>query len=182
TPQLPSLGGRGEQIRGAGAPSLFGRGSGRSSPRIPDGYHLVGSTRETAPVALQPPTPSPSEPMGTGDASTNPSADGAPPAATPADAAKPPQTWHGLKHPVQPFAPPGASPVAPTTPGYYSLLDELRGKYLEKPPRWPYPRGGPIPPSFAEFDFSYLDALPWEQRDWAERLHRVPVGDHWLLS
>ena len=120
--------------------------------------------------------------MGTGDASTNPSADGAPPAGAPADAAKPPQTWHGLKHPVQPFAPPGASPVAPTAPGYYSLLDELRGKYLEKPPRWPYPRSGPIPPSFAEFDFSYLDALPWEQRDWAERLHRVPAGDHWLLG
>lgn len=115
-----------------------------------------------------------------------PAAD-APPAAPAAgekkaDAPKPPPTWHGYKIPVQPFAPPGAFPILPTDAGYYTLLDELRGEVRDKPPRWPYPRSGPILPSFAEFDFSYLDAIPFDQRDWAEKLHRVPVGDHWLVG
>src|SRR5439155_2859960 len=98
------------------------------------------------------------------------------------DGPKPPPTWHGHKLPVQPLAPPGASPVAPTGPGYYTLLDEIRGNLRDKPPRWPYPRGGPIPPSFNEINFSYLDAIPFGERDWAERLHRVPLGDHWIVS
>ena len=79
-------------------------------------------------------------------------------------------------------APPGALPVLPTGPGYYTLLDMVHGSPADNPPRWPYPRSGIIMPSFAEFSFSYLDPIPFEERDWAERLKRVPVGDHWLFS
>src|SRR5262245_44754450 len=41
--------------------------------------------------------------------------------------------------PIQPFPRPGYFGVAPTGPGYYSLLDELRDDYREKPPKYPYP-------------------------------------------
>jgi hypothetical protein len=95
---------------------------------------------------------------------------------------KPPVRWHGHKMPIQPFAPPGDAPIAPTGPGYYTLLARLRGDEQEKPPRWPYPRFGLLQPSFAEIDFRYLDAIPMADRDWAEKLHRVPVGGHWLMS
>jgi len=125
-------------------------------------------------VILQPPTPAPNPP---GAVPPGPAPGGKPPAA-----AKPPPKFHGHKYPVQPFAPPGAVQVPPTDAGFYTLLAMIQGEEQEKPPRWPYPRGGPIPPSFAEFDFSYLDSIPPEDRDWAERLHRVPVGDHWLVS
>ena len=100
-----------------------------------------------------------------------------PPSGTP-DAKK----FHGHRYPIQPFAPPGASPVPPTDAGYYTLAALVKGEEQAKPPRWPYPRGGPFPMPFNEVDFSYLDAIPMADRDIAERLHRVPVGDHWLFS
>lgn len=101
------------------------------------------------------------------------------PAAAPAE---PPPTWHGHKYPVQPFAPPGAFPIAPTGPGFYSLLDQIRGNEAEKPPRWPYPRSGPFQPPFNEISFTYLDPIPFSERDWAEKLKRIPLGEHWLFS
>jgi hypothetical protein len=58
----------------------------------------------------------------------------------------------------------------------------VRGTPAERPPRWPYPRSGVIMPPFFEYDFSYLDSVPFADRDWAEKLKRVPVGDHWLFS
>jgi hypothetical protein len=121
------------------------------------------------------------EPFASPAASTpapTPSESGAPPPAAP----QPPPTWHGHKYPVQLFAPPGAAPVPPSGPGYYTLLEMVRGDWQEKPPRWPYPRSGPYPFSFAETSFTYLDPIPFDQRDWAEKLKRVPVGDHMLFS
>jgi hypothetical protein len=99
------------------------------------------------------------------------------PAAAPA-----PCTWHGHKHPTQPLAPPGAFPVPPTGAGYYNLRQLVEGTPGEKPPRWPYQRSGIVMPSYAEFDFSYLDPLTHDERDWAERLKRRPLGEHWLFS
>lgn len=160
----------------------------------PEGWHRAGSSRdlpETAPPAPPPrPIGVPPPDMPVGDAGTttekkDDKKDGEKKDGEKKDDKKkeePKPTWHGHKHPTQPFPPPGASPVAPTDPGYYTLLDHVRGDYQEKPPRWPYPRSGPIGLPFNEIDFKYLDALPFEERDWAERLHRVPVGDHWLFS
>lgn len=93
-----------------------------------------------------------------------------------------PCTWHGLKHPTQPFAPPGAFPVVPTGEGYYTLRQLVQGDPAEKPPRWPYARSGIVMPSYAEYSFAYLDPIPFAERDWAEGLKRNPVGEHWLLS
>jgi hypothetical protein len=138
----------------------------------PDGWHRVGSSRDLPELVPPPPefTGSPTTDSGTtGETTDAPKREG-------------PKTWHGHKYPVQAFAPPGGFPILPTGPGYYTLLDEIRGNFRDKPPRWPYPRSGPIMPPFNEIDFTYLDAIPFDQRDWAERLHRVPVGDHWLFS
>lgn len=98
------------------------------------------------------------------------------------DAPKDPPTWHGYKMRVLPLAPPGGFPIPPTGPGYYTLLELVHGTPAEKPPRWPYPRSGPMQMSFSEIDFSYLDAIPFDQRAWAEKLKRIPLGDHWLFS
>lgn len=100
----------------------------------------------------------------------------------PKPADKPPVRWHGHKMPVQPFAPPGDAPIAPTGKGYYTLWSAVHGDEGDKPPRWPYPRFGLLQPSFAEIDFRYLDAVPTDDRVWAEKLKRVPLGDHWLGS
>jgi hypothetical protein len=100
----------------------------------------------------------------------------------PKEPPKPPPTWHGHKVPVQPFVPPGAAPIPPTGPGFYTLLSHLRGEPSEKPPRWPYQRNGLIFLPFYEYDFSYLDPVPFDKRDWAEKLKRIPVHDHFLFS
>ena len=127
---------------------------------------------------LDPAPPTPPTGGGSGSAQ-NPAGvlgGGAPPSEPPA------ARWHGHKFPIQPFPPPGDAPIIPTGPGFYTLLDRLRGEEQPKPPRWPYARFGLLQPSFAEIDFRYLDALPWDDRVWAEKLHRVPLGDHWLGS
>jgi hypothetical protein len=154
-----------------------------TDPVPADGWHRVGSSRER-PAVYQSPVPGPG---GAGDPPTAPQVIETPmteerPSGEKKDGAKPAPTWHGHKYPVQPLPPPGAFPIIPSGPGYYSLLDEIRGDFRDKPPRWPYPRSGPIMPPFNEINFSYLDAIPFDQRDWAERLHRIPIGDHWLFS
>ena len=93
-----------------------------------------------------------------------------------------PVTWHNLKFRFQTIEPAGAMPIAPTGPGYYTVFDRFRGTPSEKAPSWPYSRAGIIFSPFNEADFSYLDKVPFADRDWAEKLKRIPVGDHWLLS
>ena len=101
----------------------------------------------------------------------------APPQGTPDE-----KKFHGHRYPILPLAPPGEAPIPPTGAGYYTFLNAYHHELQEKPPRWPYPRGGPFPNSFFEVDFTYLDSIPMEERDWAERLKRIQVGDHWLFS
>ena len=92
------------------------------------------------------------------------------PGSVPCSQASPRPTWHGLQLPTQPFSPPGAFPVAPNAPGYYTLRQLVQGDPAEKPPRRPYARSGIVMPSYAEFNFAYLDPIPFSERDWAERL------------
>jgi hypothetical protein len=92
------------------------------------------------------------------------------------------QTWHGHKYPVLPLAPPGGFPIAPTGPGYYTLLEMIQGQPAEKPPRFPYSKISPIPLPFFDTNFTYLDSIPLEERDWSERLKRRQLGEHWLFS
>ncbi len=132
--------------------------------------------------SAEPPAVMPGAPLAGPMSASHPVVANVPCETCPPAAPKPPATWHGYKLPVQPFAPPGAFPPPPTGPGYYTLLALVQGEEQQKPPRWPYPRGGPFPFSFAETNFSYLDAIPFNERDWAEKLKRIPLGDHFLFS
>lgn len=134
------------------------------------GFLLSGPVRAQDPAA---PSGVPAEPQ---------AAVSAPPPVVCPDPPKPPATWHGHKYPVQPLAPPGAAPILPTGSGYYTLLQMVQGTPGAAPPRWPYQRTGPIMMPFFENNFSYLDSIPFADRDWAEKLKRIPVGNHWLFS
>ncbi len=97
--------------------------------------------------------------------------------------AKPaPQTWHGYPMRTLPLALPGAFPIAPSGPGYYTLLDQIRDTPGQGPPRFANSKVGPTPLPFFDTNFTYLDNIPFEDRDWAEKMKRVPVGEHWLFS
>ena len=158
-------------VRSVGAAGVLAGGAATAQPpaELPAG--------DPDPV-LAVPGADPAPPAGAAPAPASPG----PPAGDAKPADKPPVRWHGHKMPVQPFAPPGDAAIAPTGKGYYTLLAQLRGEEQEKPPRWPYARFGLLQPSFPEIDFRYLDAIPAEDRVWAEKLHRVPAGDHWLMS
>jgi len=83
---------------------------------------------------------------------------------------------------VRPFPRIGNFPVLPTGPGYYSALDQLRGNYLQGPPKYPYPRIGLIQPSFFDVDnFSYLDDPKNTEFDFFDPLKRIRLGDNWLF-
>lgn len=76
----------------------------------------------------------------------------------------------------------GNFPIPPTGPGYYALLDLVRGDYRPAPPRYPYPRFGLILPSFFDLDnFAYLDDPANTERDWLDPLKRIRIGDNWLF-
>ena len=86
---------------------------------------------------------------------------------------------------VRPFPRPAFFPNPPTGPGYYSILDRVRGNELKAPPKWPYPRFGAIAPSFFDVDnFSYLDDPKNTQFDFFDPLKRVRFGpeSNWLFT
>ena len=73
-------------------------------------------------------------------------------------------------------------PVPPTGPGYYSLLDVIRGNCRKDPPKYPYPRFGLMQPSFFDADFA-LPGRPEEHRTRLfDPLKRIRLGDDWLFS
>lgn len=80
---------------------------------------------------------------------------------------------------VQVFPHPEYWGPTPTGPGYYSLLDMVQNRYREKPPKFPLPRVAPMPPSFFDVDWRYLDDpnLPDIEKDWLDffkRRHPTP--------
>src|SRR5207249_84964 len=77
---------------------------------------------------------------------------------------------------------PGWFSIPPKGPGYYSLLDLVRGNYREGPPKFPYPPFALMGPGFYDADFRYLDDPKNTQYDWADVLHRIHLGDNWLFS
>jgi Alginate export len=73
--------------------------------------------------------------------------------------------------------------VLPTGPGYYSLLDQLKGNFRENPPVFPVPPFGLIPPvPFFDANYRYLDNPDNTQTDWADCTKRIHLGDNWMLS
>jgi hypothetical protein len=77
---------------------------------------------------------------------------------------------------------PGVFPMAPTGPGYYSLFDVIHGDYLEKPPKYPYPRISPIFPGFFDFSFAYLEKPENTEFDFFDPIKRVHLGEDWIFS
>lgn len=84
--------------------------------------------------------------------------------------------------PIHVFARPGYFGVPPTGPGYYSLWDCLRGNYSDKPPKYGYLPFALQPPSFFDMDFRYLEDPKTPPKDLLEGLHRLHLGDRWLLA
>ena len=84
--------------------------------------------------------------------------------------------------PVRPVARSGEFMMTPTTPGYFSLLDQLRGNYRQTPPFLPYSfQGDTTAPSF-DVDFRYLDDPNNTQFDFWDPWKRMHVNDDWMLS
>ena len=75
----------------------------------------------------------------------------------------------------------GFFPIAPTGPGYYSLLDLATGNYREAPPKFGYPRIGIMAQGFFDTDWRYVDDPNYDP-DILERLHRIHLGDNWLFA
>lgn len=109
-----------------------------------------------------------------------PSAAGAPGPACP-PAPEPGFNWKTVPR-VRPFPRIGNFSVPPAGPGYYSVLDQLRGEALDGPPKYPYPRFGLIQPSFFDVDnFSYLDDPKNTEHDFFDCLKRIRLGENWLF-
>ena len=104
------------------------------------------------------------------------------PLACPAPCCEPEFDWKKVPR-VRGFPRPGNFPVQPTGPGYYSLVDQLRGNCVQAPPKYPYPRFGLIQPSFFDTDnFSYLDDPKNTEHDLFDPLKRIRLSDNWQFT
>jgi len=83
--------------------------------------------------------------------------------------------------PIQPFPRQGNFNIAPSGPGYYTILDQLRGNELQDRPKNPYLQWGQNANSFYNIDFRYLDDPKNTQHDFLDPLKRVHMGS-WLFS
>jgi len=86
--------------------------------------------------------------------------------------------------PVIPFFPRAEywGPIT-TGPAYYSLWDAVRGKWRETPPKIPFPRVAPLPQSFFDLDFSYLDDnRDSMERDWLDFSKRRHPTESTMVS
>ncbi len=84
--------------------------------------------------------------------------------------------------PVRPQPRPGNFPIPPTGPGYYSILDAVRGTPSKAPPTYGYARFGLMPQSSFDLDFRYLDKPGNTETDFFDPLKRMKLGDDFLLS
>ncbi len=90
--------------------------------------------------------------------------------------------WWRRVPPVQPFPRPGLFIVPPSGPGYYSLLDLLRGEEREGPPKYPYPRFSIMAFPFFDADFRYLDDPKNTETDIFDPLKRIRLGENWMFT
>ncbi|HZZ78134.1 MAG TPA: alginate export family protein, partial [Gemmataceae bacterium] len=98
------------------------------------------------------------------------------------DPAKPPPSFWEKNPPYRSIPKLGNLPVLPSGPGNYSLRDWWEGNYREAPPKFPYPRFAVMPFDFYDVNFNYLDSPSNQEHDWSDCLHRIHLGDNWLLS
>jgi hypothetical protein len=85
--------------------------------------------------------------------------------------------------PVRPLPRPGNFTAPPTGRGYYSLLDELTHNRRDRPPPFPYPPFGLMPPSFFDADFRYVDDPEIGPQHRADCLKRIRChNEDWLFA
>lgn len=77
---------------------------------------------------------------------------------------------------------PGMPILFPTGAGYYSLMDQLHGRYVEKAPPLPYGLFAMVPPSFFDLDFRYLEDPKYTDLYLFDPLKRIHFCDDWMLS
>jgi hypothetical protein len=143
-----------------------------AAPEFPPGAHagtdpdvLPSPPEDLAVVPAATPQPAPS-------ATSAPCTTGCPPAFD----------WKQVPR-VRGLPRPGNFPIPPTGPGYYSILDQLRGDYRNAPPKYPYPRFGLIQQPFFDADnFGYLDDPKNTEHDFFDPLKRIRLGDNWLFT
>lgn len=84
--------------------------------------------------------------------------------------------------PIWPAPRTGNFPNPPKGPGYYSLLDQIRGEYRENPPKYGYPPFALMQYSFFNADFRYIDDPNNTSFDFYDPLKRMHLGNNWLFS
>ena len=84
--------------------------------------------------------------------------------------------------PILPYPRPGNFYIAPSGPGYYTILDAIRGNELPDRPKNPYLQWGQNPNPFYNADFRYLDDPKNTETDFLDPLKRLHLGDEWLFS
>jgi hypothetical protein len=159
---------------------------------VPDVRPIIGVTvepvRAEAPeliIPLPPPSAKPDTPIAPASpalekpATLPPTADPAPVSGTACGTGS--VDWTKVP-PVRPMPRLGNFLMPPTGPGYYSVLDQLRGQLRDGPPKYGYPPLGIMAYSFFDADFRYLDDPKNKDFDYADPLKRVHFGDNWLFS
>jgi hypothetical protein len=94
----------------------------------------------------------------------------------------PPSIWAKVPPPFQ-YTKIGGMFVLPTGQGYYSFWDMLTDNYRQKPPVFPVPPFGLIPPvPYFDANYRYLDNPDNDQTSWTDFTKRNKIGDNWMLS
>jgi hypothetical protein len=160
--------------------------AGPPSPQSAFAQNRAPVTAASAPAAGQPAPPAPEgraaaatgDPAGAATVAIPADSGGAPPA--PVDAAGPcgPATCSpALPRWQTPLPRPGYFLVPPAGSGYYSALDQILGNYRDAPPKYAYPRVGPMFNPFYDADWTYLLDPTNTSHDYADALKWIPVAD-----
>ena len=84
--------------------------------------------------------------------------------------------------PARIFPRPGNFFILPSGPGYYSLMDQVRGIRRDAAPLSGYPAFAIMAPGMFDADFRYLDEKPDREKLPYERLKRIRIGDNFMFS
>ncbi|MDB5307363.1 MAG: hypothetical protein JWO38_1565 [Gemmataceae bacterium] len=89
--------------------------------------------------------------------------------------------WETVPH-ITPFPRQGNFFISPSGPGFYTVVDLIRGRELKDRPKNPYLQWGQNANSFFNADFRYLDDPKNTQTDLFDPIKRLHLGDNWLFS